>query len=49
MLCDPLSKNLALPTNIEFDLEAILSMQVVSQPKSDYHTNMSQGTWTVSY
>ena len=27
--CDPLSENPALPANIEFELEAILSVQVV--------------------
>ena len=30
-VCDPLSENLALRANIEFELEAILSMQVVFQ------------------
>jgi len=28
-ICDPLSENPALPANIEFQLEAILSVQVV--------------------
>ena len=32
--CDPLSKNQALPANIEFKLEAILSVQVVFQLNS---------------
>ena len=35
-ICDPLSENLALRANIEFELEAILSVQVVSQVNSDY-------------
>ena len=50
--CDPLSKNLALPalpTNIEFELEASLSIQVVFQLNSEYCTNVSQGACTVSY
>ena len=47
--CDPLSENLALCANIEFELEAILSVQVVSQLNSDYCTNVSQWAWTVSY
>ena len=46
---DPLSENPALRANIEFELEAILSVQVVSQLTSDYYTNVSQGAWTVSY
>ena len=29
--CDPLSENLALRANIEFEIEATLSVQVVSQ------------------
>ena len=41
--CDALSKNLTLHTNIEFELEAILSVQVVSQLNSDYYTNVPQG------
>ena len=45
---DLLSENPAL-CNIEFELEAILSVQVVSQLNSDYYTNVSQGAWTVSY
>ena len=44
--CDPLSKNSALCANIEFELEAILSVQVVSQLN---YTNVSQEAWTVSY
>ena len=47
-ICDPLSKNPALHTNIEFELEAILSVQVISQLNSDYYSNVSQGAWTVS-
>ena len=50
--CDPLSKKLALPalpTNIEFELEASLSVQVVFQLNSDYCTNVSQGACIVSY
>jgi len=30
-ICDPLSENPALPANNEFELEAILSVQVVFQ------------------
>ena len=48
-VCDPLSENPALRANIEFELEAILSMQVVFQLNSDYCTNVSQEAWTVSY
>ena len=48
-ICDPLSKNPALRANIEFELEAILSVQVVSLLNSDYYTSVSQGAWTVSY
>ena len=48
-ICDPLSKNPTLPAIIEFDLEVILSVQVVSQLNSDYCTNVSQGAFTVSY
>jgi len=33
---DPLSENPALPANIESELEAILSVQVVFQLNSDY-------------
>ena len=46
--CDPLRENLVLRANIELELEAILSMQVVSQLNSDYCTNVSQGACTVS-
>ena len=49
LICDPLRENPALCANIEFELEAILSVQVVSQLNSDYYTNVSQGAWTVSY
>ena len=45
IICDPLSKNLALHANIEFELEASLSVQVIFH----HYTNMSQGAWTVSY
>ena len=38
VICDPLSENPALRANIEFELEAILSVQVVSQLNSDYCT-----------
>ena len=37
-ICDPLRENPALRTNIEFELEAILSVQVVSHLNSDYTT-----------
>ena len=47
-ICDPLSENPALRSNIEFELEVILSVQVVSQLNSDYYTNVSQGACTVS-
>ena len=47
--CDLLSKNLALPANIEFELEAILSIQVIFQLNSDYCTKLLQGVCTVSY
>ena len=41
MICDPLSKNPALSTNIyEFELEVILSVQVVFQLNSDYCTKV---------
>ena len=46
--CDPLRENPALRANIEFELQAILLVQVVSQLKSDYCTNVSQGACTVS-
>ena len=49
VICDPLSENLALPANIKFELEAILSVQVVFQLNSDYCTKMLQGACTVSY
>ena len=47
--CDLLSKNPAHPANIEFELEAILSIQVVFQLNSDYCTKLLQGVYTVSY
>ena len=47
-ICDLLRENPALRANIEFELEAILSVQVVSQLNSDYCTNVSQGGCTVS-
>jgi len=34
-ICDPLSENPALPANIEFELETILSVQVVFQLNSE--------------
>ena len=46
--CDLLSENPALHVNIEFEIEAILSVQVVSQLNSDYCTNVSQGACTPS-
>ena len=46
---DPLSKNSALYANIEFQLEAILSVQVVFQLNSDYCTKVLQGACTVLY
>ena len=46
-ICDPLSENPALRANIEFELEAILSVQVASQLNSDYCTNVSQGACTL--
>ena len=48
-ICDKLNENPALGASTEFELEAILSVQVVSQLNSDYYTNVPQGTWTVSY
>ena len=48
-ICDVLSENPALCANIEFELEAILSVQVVFQLNLDYYTNVSQEAWTVSY
>ena len=38
--CDPLSENPALPANIEFKLETILSLQVIFQLNSDYCTKV---------
>ena len=46
---DPVSKNSALSTNIEFELETILSVQVVFQLNSDYCTKVLQGACTVLY
>ena len=40
LICDPLSENLALPTNIEFESETISSVQVVFQLNSDYCTKV---------
>ena len=48
-MCAPLSENPAICANIEFELEPILSVQILSQLYSDYYTNVSQGAWTVSY
>ena len=48
-ICDPLSENPALLANIQFQLEAILSVQVVFQLNSDYCTKVLQGACTVSY
>ena len=48
-ISDPLSKNPALPANIEFELEAIISAEVVFQLNSDYCTKVLQGACTVSY
>ena len=45
----PTEQKPGLPTNIEFKLEAILSMQVVFQLNSDYCTKVLQGACTVSY
>ena len=42
-ICDPLSENPSLWANIEFELEAILSITGHSQLNSDYYTNVSQG------
>ena len=39
-ISDLLSENPALPTNIEFELEAILSVHVIFQLKSDYCTKV---------
>ena len=49
LICDPLSENPALRANIEFELEEILSIQVVFQLNSDYCTKVLQGACTVSY
>ena len=49
VICVLLSENPALSTNIELELEAILSIQVVFQLNSDYYTNVSQEAWAVSY
>ena len=46
---DPLSKNSALSTNIEFELEVILSVKVVFQLNSDYCTKVLQEACTVLY
>ena len=46
---DPLTKNSALYANIEFELETILSVQVVFQLNSDYCTKVLQGACTVLY
>ena len=46
---DPLSENPALPATIEFEIETILSVQVVFQLNSEYCTKVLQGAWTVSY
>ena len=46
---DPLSKNLALYANIEFELEMILSIQDIFQLNSDYCTKVLQGACTVLY
>ena len=43
------SKNSALSANIEFELEAILSVQVVFQLNSDYCIKVLQGASTVLY
>ena len=40
IICDPLNENPALPANIEFELEAILSVQVVFHLNSDYCTKV---------
>ena len=49
VICVLLSENPALSTNIELELEAILSIQVVFQLNSDYYTNVSQEALAVSY
>ena len=48
-ICDTLSENPALCANTEFELEAILSIQVISQLSLEYYTNVSQEARTVSY
>ena len=40
ILCNLLNKNPVLPTNSEFDIETILSVQVVFQLNSDYCTKV---------
>ena len=40
-ICDPLSENSVLRVNTEFEIEAILSVQVVSQITYIYCTNDS--------
>ena len=49
--CDLLSKNPALPANIEFELEAILSIHAGSFPAKLrlLHEAVIQGVCTVSY
>ena len=47
--CEPLSENLALPTNIKFQLEAILSVQIVFQLNSGYCTKVLQGAIIRNY
>ena len=49
VICVLLKENPALSANIELELEAILSIQVVFQLNSDYYTNVSQEAWAVSY
>ena len=46
--CDSLKENPALCANIEFEFEAILSVEVISQLNSDYCTNVSQRACTPS-
>ena len=46
---DPQSKISALSANIEFELEAILSVLVVFQLNSDYCTKVLQGACIVLY
>ena len=47
--CDLLSENPALSAKIEFELEAILFVQVVFQLNSDCCTKVLQRACTVSY